>query len=30
MERFRQILGPGHEGIELLLRQHEEIQGWMR
>ena len=30
MERFRQILGPGHEGIELLLRQHEEIQGWMK
>lgn len=30
MERFRQILGPGHEGIELLRRQHEEIQGWMR
>jgi uncharacterized protein len=30
MDRFRQILGPGHEGIELLLRQHEEIQGWMR
>ena len=29
-ERFRQILGPGHEGIELLLRQHEEIQGWMK
>jgi len=30
MERFRQVLGPGHEGIELLLRQHEEIQGWMQ
>jgi uncharacterized protein len=30
MERFRQVLGPGHEGIELLLRQHEEIRGWMK
>lgn len=30
MERFRDILGPGHEGIELLVRQHEEIQGWMK
>lgn len=29
-ERFRQILGPGHEGLELLLRQHREIQEWMR
>jgi len=29
LERFRQILGPGHEGIELFLRQHEEVQGWM-
>jgi uncharacterized protein len=30
MERFRQILGPGHEGVELFLRQHEELQGWMQ
>lgn len=30
MERFRQVLGPGHEGIGLLIRQHEEIQGWMK
>ncbi len=30
MERFREILGPGHEGIGFLVRQHEEIQGWMR
>ena len=28
--RFRQILGPGHEGIDLLIRQHEEILGWMK
>jgi uncharacterized protein len=30
VERFREILGPGHEGIGLLIRQHEEIRGWMR
>ena len=30
MERFRLILGPEHEGIGLFLRQHEEIQGWMK
>ena len=30
MERFRMILGPEHEGIELLYRQHEEIQSWMK
>jgi uncharacterized protein len=30
MERFRQILGPSHEGIRLFREQHAEIQGWMR
>lgn len=30
MERFRQVLGSGHEGIELFRKQHEEILGWMR
>ncbi|MEK6743117.1 MAG: HDIG domain-containing metalloprotein [Nitrospirota bacterium] len=30
LERFRQVLGPGHEGIGLFLRQHEEVQGWMK
>jgi uncharacterized protein len=30
LERFRQLLGPDHEGIGMLVRQHEEIQGWMR
>ena len=30
LERFRQILGPEHEGIELFRKQHEEILGWMR
>jgi uncharacterized protein len=29
VKRFRDFLGPEHEGIELLYRQHEEIQGWM-
>ena len=28
MVRFRGILGDGHEGILLFLRQHEEIQAW--
>ena len=30
LERFRQILGPEHEGVGLLVRQHEEILEWMR
>jgi uncharacterized protein len=30
VQRFRDILGPEHEGIELLYRQHEEIQEWMK
>lgn len=30
VERFREILGPDHEGIGMLLRQHREIQAWMR
>lgn len=30
VERFREILGPHHEGIALFVRQHEEIQGWMK
>lgn len=30
LERFRQLLGPDHEGVGLLVRQHEEIKGWMR
>ena len=29
VKRFIDILGPEHEGVRLLLRQHEEIQGWM-
>lgn len=30
VQRFLDILGPGHESIELLYRQHEEIRSWMR
>jgi uncharacterized protein len=30
LERFRQILGPGHEGIGLFIKQHQEIQSWMK
>jgi len=30
LERFRKILGPDHEGVGLLVRQHEEIQGWLK
>jgi uncharacterized protein len=30
LERFKKILGPEHESIELFTRQHAEIQGWMQ
>ena len=30
VERFRAILGPGHEGIRLFIEQHNEIQGWLK
>ena len=30
LERFKRILGPDHEGVELFIKQHEEIQGWMK
>jgi uncharacterized protein len=30
VRRFRDILGPEHEGIDLFCRQHEEIQDWMK
>jgi uncharacterized protein len=29
IERFKNILGPEHEGVDLFIRQHREIQGWM-
>ena len=28
--RFKSILGPDHEGVGLFIKQHEEIQEWMR
>ena len=30
VERFTRILGPDHEGVGLFIKQHEEIQGWMK
>ncbi|HYA86550.1 MAG TPA: TIGR00295 family protein [Nitrospirota bacterium] len=30
LDRFKKILGPGHEGVELFLKQHNEMRAWMR
>jgi uncharacterized protein len=30
LDRFKEILGPDHEGVELFRKQHHEIQEWMR
>jgi len=30
LDRFKDILGPDHEGVELFIKQHREIQGWMK
>lgn len=30
LDRFKKILGPDHEGVEFFVKQHHEIQGWMR
>jgi uncharacterized protein len=30
LDRFRDILGPLHEGVELFIKQHHEIQEWMK
>jgi uncharacterized protein len=30
LDRFKRILGPDHEGVDLFRRQHAEIQGWMK
>ena len=30
LDRFKNILGPDHEGVELFIQQHHEIQGWMK
>jgi uncharacterized protein len=29
LDRFRDILGPDHEGVGLFIKQHHEILGWM-
>jgi uncharacterized protein len=30
LDRFKNILGPDHEGVGLFIKQHHEILGWMR
>jgi uncharacterized protein len=30
LDRFKKILGPDHESVELFRKQHAEIQGWMK
>ncbi|MCK9420094.1 MAG: TIGR00295 family protein [Nitrospirae bacterium] len=30
LDRFKNILGSDHEGVELFIKQHYEIQGWMK
>lgn len=30
LARFEKTLGPDHEGVGMFIRQHEEIQGWLR
>jgi uncharacterized protein len=30
LDRFKRILGPDHEGVELFGKQHYEIQEWMK
>ncbi len=30
LDRFKNILGPDHEGVELFIEQHHEMQGWMK
>ncbi len=30
LDRFKEILGPDHEGVELFRKQHNEIQAWMK
>ncbi len=30
LDRFKDILGPDHEGVGLFIKQHHEIQGWMK
>jgi uncharacterized protein len=30
LDRFKDILGPDHEGVELFIKQHHEMKAWMR
>ncbi len=30
LDRFKRILGPDHEGVDLFRKQHREIQEWMK
>ncbi len=30
LDRFKSILGPDHDGVELFIKQHQDIRGWMR
>jgi uncharacterized protein len=30
LDRFKIILGPDHEGVEFFLKQHHEIQSWIK
>ncbi len=30
LDRFKEILGPDHEGVDLFIKQHHEIQEWMK
>lgn len=30
LDRFKEILGPDHESVELFIKQHHEIQSWMK
>lgn len=30
LDRFKRILGPDHEGVDLFRKQHQEIQDWMK
>jgi uncharacterized protein len=30
LDRVRTILGPDHESVELFIKQHHEIQSWMK
>jgi uncharacterized protein len=30
LDRFKNILGPDHEGVGLFIKQHHEIQSWLK